>query len=374
MLSPLTGCWDNRPLSDLSIVAGVGIDKSADGKFLVTVQILDKSGSQVSSSEYDSEKSTTGVVGAAGDTIFEAISNIVPRMGDTLYFTHVQLMVIGEDVAKEGLDHIWDYFERFHETGRIFSVLVVKNGTAKSVLEAKPGTERIGALQVAQASEQTIYGENAAILSFTVTELLSQPLTGIVTGVIDAAAGATSLKDMIVEGGAVFKHGKLIGYLDNDESRGFLFASDKIKNTILTIANPAEDGKLVSIEVIRSSCKLTAEIADGKPKLCINVTAAGNIGAEQGSIDLTDKDKIKSLESETEALITDNIRAMTGKSQKEFHCDILNFSDMLNKHEYSSFNNIKDNWEELYSDADISIKAEFSITKPGVIKKPAFSE
>ncbi len=374
-LTLLTGCWDNRPVSDLSIVSGVGIDKSADDKIELTVQIIDKSGSQESSSVSLSSKSAspTITVSAQGDTIFEAVNNIIPSLGETIYFTHIQLMVIGEDAAKEGLAQIWDYFERDHEMGRIFRVLVVKDGTAKSVLEAKPETEKIGALQIAQASEQTTYGKNVELLSFKVTELLGQPLTGIVTGAI-VAGEAKALKDMKVEGGAVFKHGKLIGYLDSNDARGFLFASGKIRNTILTITNPAEEGKLISIEVIRSTCKLTAKLIDGKPMLGIEITAAGNIGEEQGGVDLTDKNEIKVLESEAKAMIEDNIRAMVEKSQKEFESDILSFNDLLYKNDYHAFSKIKDTWEELYRDTDISIKADLSIKMPGVIKKPAFKE
>ena len=373
ILTLLTGCWDNRPVPDLSIVTGVGIDRSADDKIEITLQIINKSGSHGSSFDsFTSKKpSSTVTVGAKGDTIFEAVNNLKPSLGEMIYFTHVQLMAIGEDAAKEGFEPIWDYFERDHEMGSNFSVLVVKNGTSKSVLEAEPETEMISAVQIAKASEQKTYGENVGIRSFEVTELLGQPLTGIVTGVIDAGE-AKSLKDMKVEGGAVFKHGKLVGYLDNNEARGLLFASGKIKNAVLTIANSAEEGKRVSIEVISSACKLKAVLTDGKPKFSIEVTASGNIGEEQGGVDLTDRKKVKALVSETVAVIEDSIRATIKKSQKELDSDILNFNDRLYKHDYHNFVKIKDNWEELYRDADFSITVDFLIEKSGVIKKPAF--
>lgn len=371
----LTGCWNNRPITDLAVVAGIGIDKAPDGNIEFTVQIISpsKSGGMLSSSGSSQGSGTTVTVSSEGATTFDAARNLIPMLSKKTYYSQVQLLLIGEGAAKGGLDKIWDFFERDHETSKTISVIVVKNGTAKSVLNANADVDQIGAVEVSDTVDSTAFGKNVRMMAYTVSELLSQPLTGIVTGAIDPN-GATALKDMKVEGGAVFKHAKLTGYLDNDETRGYLFAQNQIQSTILTIANPKETGDLVSIEVIGSTGKLTADMKDGKPKLGIEVNAYGNIGDEQGSADLTDEDDVKALESEAEALIAGNIRAMAEKSQKVFDCDILNFNDMLYKHNYSDFEKVKNNWDELYRNADISVKVQFSIRRPGIILRPAYNQ
>jgi spore germination protein KC len=370
----LTGCWNNRPITELAVVAGIGIDKAPDGNIEVTVQIISpsKSGGMQPSSGSSQSGSSTVTISSEGATTFDATRNLIPMLSKKAYYSQVKLLVIGEGAAKDGLDKIWDLFERDHETKTI-RVIVAKNGTAKSVLEANADVEQIGAVEISDTVDSTAYGKNVRIMAYTVSELLSQPLTGIVTGAIDPN-GATALKDMKVEGGAVFKHAKLAGYLDDDETRGYLFAENQIQSTILTIANPKEAGDLVSIEVIGSTGKLTADMEDGKPKLGIEINAYGNIGDEQGSADLTDEDDVMTLENEAEALIANNVKAMTEKSQKLFDCDILNFNDMLYKHNYSDFEKVKNNWDELYRNADISVKVQFSIKRPGIILKPAYNQ
>jgi spore germination protein KC len=371
----LTGCWNNRNITDLAIVTGIGIDKASDGNVEFTAQIISpsKSGGSQSGSGSSQSSGTTINVSAEGATVFDAARNLIPSLSQKAYYAHVQLLIIGEDAAKNGLDKIWDFFERDHETNKTMRAIVAKNGTAKSVLEASADVDQIGAVEVANTMDNTAYGKNIGTISYKVTELLSQPLAGIVIGVINPS-GATALKSMKVEGGAVFKYDMLEGYLDNDQARGYLFAANQLKSSILTIANPKEAGKLVSIEVINSSGKLTAELVNGKPKLGIEVTAKGNIGEEQGSEDLTDDKNVKTLTSEAETLIKENIKDMADQSQKVFDCDILNFNDILYKHHYSDFEKIKGNWDELYRNADINIKVQFLLDRHGMIKKPAYNQ
>lgn len=371
----LTGCWNNRNITELAIVTGMGIDIASDGNFEVTDQIISssKSGGSQSGSGSSQSSGTTINISAEGGTIFDAVRNLIPSLSQKAYYAHVQMLIIGEDAAKDGLDKIWDFFERDNETNQTMRVIVVKNGPAKSVLEASADVDQIGAVEVANTLDNTAFGKNVSTTSYKATELLSQPLAGLVIAAIDPS-GATELKKMKIQGGAVFKHAKLEGYLDNDQARGYLFAANQLKSSILTIANPKEAGKLVSIEVIGSSGKLTAEIVSGKPELGIEVTAKGNIGDEQGSADLTDDKNVKALASEAETLIKKNIKEMTDQSQKVFDCDILNFNDILYKHHYGDFEKMRDNWDELYRDANIDIKVQFLIVRPGMIKKPAYNQ
>jgi spore germination protein KC len=372
----LAGCGNNRNFNSLAIVTAIGLDKVEGGNIKFTIQIIGQSKqskSQMGSASSAGGSSTAINVSAEGATTFEAARNIIPKLSRKAYFAHLLLLVISEEMAKEGLDKIWDFFERDHEINRQFKVIVVKGGTAKSVIEATADIQQLGGVEISETIGNDAYGKNINIQGYEVSELLSEPMTGMVTGVIDPAR-ASKLTDMKVEGGAVFKNARLVGYLDGDETRGYLFASNQIKSTILTIENPKETGKLVSIEVIASNGKLTAVLKNGEPKLGIEITAYGNIGDEQGSADLTNLDDVQKLESETEARITREIRDMLKKSQKMFGSDILSFNDLLYKHHYKDFEKIKYNWDKLYRDTDIDIRVRFTVKRSGIITKPAYGQ
>lgn len=371
----LTGCWNNREITDLAIVVGMGIDKAPDGNIEMTVQIVStskSSGSQIDGSSFQGSDSTV-TVDAEGSTLFEATRNLIPSLSHKAYYSQMQLLVIGEDAAKGGLNDIWDFLERDHEINRLFRVLVVKSDTAKSVLEAKAGVGQIGAAEIANTIDDRDFGGNVNLRAYRMSELLSNPLTGIVTGSI-GTNGATDLTAMKIQGGAVFKHGILAGYLDTNQTKGYLFAQNQLQSTILAIANPKETGKLVSLEVIRSTGKLTAAMKNGKPKLGIEIDAFGNVGEEQGGADLSDEKDVNALQSEAEALISGNISDMLRQSQQVFDCDILGFNELLYKYHCSDFEKIQSNWNEVYRSADIGIQVRFQIKRPGIIKKPAYTD
>jgi spore germination protein KC len=378
MTLSLEGCWNNRNITDLGIITALGIDRADNGNFELTFQIISPSsqgGSQSGSSSGSSQSgsSSTIEISSEGTTIFDAARNIIPKLSKKAYYSQIQLLVISDEVAKDGLDKIWDFFERDHEVSRLFRVIVVKTGTAKSIIEATAPVDPIGAVEISDSIDNTSLGKNVKIQAFKVSELLSEPLTGLVTGVINPD-GSNKLTDMKVDGGAVFKNGKLAGFLDDDETRGYLFASNQIQSTILTVANPEEAGDLVSIEVIGSSGKLTADMINGKPKLGVEIEAYGNIGEEQGGANLADLDDVKKLESECEALIADDIRDMTNESQKTLDSDILNYNDMLYKYHYNDFEKLKGNWNTIYSNTDIDINVQFTIKRSGIITKPAYTD
>ena len=372
----LGGCWDNREITNIEIVTGVGIDKTPDGAIEITAQIISpsKSGGSQSSSGYSQNSGSTINITAVGATVSDAAFNLVAKTGKNMLLMHTQLMVISEAAAKDGLGKIWDYFERDHEVSRMMWIMIAKNGTAKSVLDSSPDIENINAVQITDTFDTKVnFGKTAGIQSFKVSELLSEPRTGIVTSVIEPD-GLTDLKDMKVEGSAVLVHSKLAGYLDADETRGYLFAANQEYGTILNIANPEEKGRLVAIEVVTSDGKLTAEMKDGKPVLGIEIKAQGNISDEQGGADLTDENDVKTLQRESEALISQNIQLAVMKSQKVFDCDIFDFNGLLYKYHYSDFQKIADNWDELYKNTDIKISVLFQLQRPGVILKPAYKQ
>jgi spore germination protein KC len=374
-----SGCWDNRDITQLIMVSGIGVDKAPDGSIEVTVQIIShpqQGGAQSGSGFSQSSSQSTGgtiITSAEGSTVADAVFNLVPKIGQNVYLMHTQLMVIGEAAAYDGIDKIWDYFERDHESSRTMWVIVAKGSTAKSVLTAKPELENINAVEITDTMQENVnFGKVIGIKAFKVSDTLSQPRAGLVLSVIEPAA-SDMLKDMNVQGGAVFKHAKLVGYLDTDETRGYLFAANQLYGTMINIEDPKEKGRSVSVEIIKSDGKLNAAMTNGKPELSIEIEANGNIAGVQGSQDITDGNDIKALTDETEDVIRQNISEAIVKSQKNYDSDILDFNNLLYKYHYSDFQKIAGNWDAVYKNADINIDVKVILQRSGIIKKPAFN-
>jgi spore germination protein KC len=162
----------------------------------------------------------------------------------------------------------------------------------------------------------------------------------------------------------------LIGFLEPLETRGFLFAKDEIKSTIINIPSPLGNEKKVSIEIVRSKGRIFSKVANGKPILGIEVKAEGNIGEQQENEDLTSDDNIEVLEKLVQGEISREIEGTLKVTQKIFKSDIFGFIDELYKNYYSEWTNVVSNWCDVYSDTPVNVEVQFNIRRPGLIKKP----
>lgn len=78
---------------------------------------------------------------AVGKTIREANSMIQSRMSRELYYSHHRMIVIGEQLAKEGMSDVLDIVARFPEN-RLTAYLVMTKGKGIELLNAQPQFER----------------------------------------------------------------------------------------------------------------------------------------------------------------------------------------------------------------------------------------
>lgn len=112
----LTGCWNYRELSDLSISTGISIDKEEDG-YKVGMLISNAQKIQGNSKEGESQ---TIVIEAKGKTVMEAIKNIELKSPKEIYIRHLLVVVVSEEVAEEGLNKILDYLFREPQSRKCF--------------------------------------------------------------------------------------------------------------------------------------------------------------------------------------------------------------------------------------------------------------
>ena len=101
-----TGCWDYKKIDDLTLVAGVAIDRSDNGiGYKVSLETIDFS----MSVQENSVK--TQIIQLEGNTIFEAFNKTKTQIVKQLYFPDMQILCISEKIAAE--DGLKDIVESF---------------------------------------------------------------------------------------------------------------------------------------------------------------------------------------------------------------------------------------------------------------------
>src|SRR4051812_32078859 len=89
----LSGCWNYREIDNMSIAAGVAIDKSENNKYLMTVEIVEIKGGMES-------KTVVHTISMTGDTLFDTIRNTISLSGKRIYWSHTKVLILSQDIAR----------------------------------------------------------------------------------------------------------------------------------------------------------------------------------------------------------------------------------------------------------------------------------
>lgn len=129
----LSGCWDKKELNEVALVIGVGLDKVEDESYKITAQVIKPSSGQ---DKAGGSELPTWSISATGKTVMSAIRNLNESSPRRLYWAHLQIIIFGEELARESLSPIITWFERDRDS-RAGSYLIVTNGLAEDLLNQK---------------------------------------------------------------------------------------------------------------------------------------------------------------------------------------------------------------------------------------------
>ncbi|NBI05964.1 Ger(x)C family spore germination protein [Senegalia massiliensis] len=371
----LIGCWDKRELSEITIASAVGIDKVED-EYLVTVQIINPS--EIAGRELTgrSEVSTYRV---KGKTVFEALRKLTRDVPRKVYLGHLMILMIGEELAKEGIIDVLDFFSRDHELRTDFYIVVTKDSMATDVLNVLTAIEKIPAEKLYDSLEmaEKSWGNVRAVqLDQLISDLINTGKDAILTGVslIGQKQDNNSMENVnevkpknIIrsEDIAVFNGDKLVGWLTQNESRGYNAIVDNLKNTVITI--PCNEKNNLAVELLKSKSKMKSEIKQGIPNITVKIDLEVNIADVGCNIDIKKTDNIKELEKNLENQV-ESYMNLSIKKAKKLKSDIFGFGLELHRKHPKEFKELRDNWEDEFSHLDINIKVKSKIRGTGTTK------
>ncbi|WP_336634860.1 Ger(x)C family spore germination protein [Lysinibacillus fusiformis] len=379
----LSGCWSKRELSELALVAAFGIDY-IDDEFAISVQVIDPS--QVSSKQPSGGKSPVVTYHANGKTVFEAVRKILALSPRKLYFAHLQLVVIGEELAKNGLRDTVDFLARDQEIRNDFTLIVSQQATAKDVLnvltpiEKVPANRMLNSLKVTQDAWGstldvdiedlvTDLGVSNQYFVLSAIEVLGDKSLGIDQTNVDRIETPVKLK---FTGLAIFNEDKLVGYMDEYDSKSFNYLNDKIKSTIEIISCPS-DGELTT-EITQSNTKTKGIIKDGKPTINVSIDIVQNVAEVKCDIDLTELKTIDWINRQTEEHIKKNLDKVLNTLQENYRADILGYGEAIHRTDPKFWKNIKNDWEEIYPGVEVNVKVNANTQGLGTLQNSKLKE
>ncbi|NHN30668.1 Ger(x)C family spore germination protein [Paenibacillus agricola] len=374
-----TACWNRRELNELSIVMAMGIDQTKNG-FLITIQMVNAQ--EIASKGGSGYSTPITVYHAEGDTIFEALRRLTSKIGREVYLSHIRVIVIGEALARKGIAEVLDFLSRDHEIRTDFYMTVARESRAEEVLKILTPEEKIPANKMFSTLE--VSQRNWAVVSkVTIDNLLSNilsegsnpVLTGIqVNGDPEVGRNKQSVEmtdpEVIIQyiGMAAFQKDKLVGWLNEDESKGLNYTLGKVKRTVINVACP--QGGKVAVQLIRTDRKIKATVSEGEPTILIELKAEGNIGDVECQLDVTDVKALPEIQKEIEDSIHSKIQAVVNKSQQKLKTDILGLGEALHRDQPKLWKQLKENWQQSFVDLHVDIEVNAKIRRIGTVAEP----
>lgn len=361
----LSGCQSARNLNSISIVVGMGVDKSPNSdQLLVTFQIVKPEALQNPSPDKDgSGGKAYWNTSQAGETIFDAARNVTHQTGKKLYFSHSDIIVLGKTLAEEGLQKVTDFFLRNTEM-RPKSWILIANESAEEIFNIETASDKIPSQNIAKTVQN--FNSTSHFKAISVQDFTSSLLTGTTSPVIPliTVTGKDPAK-VKVDGLAVFKKDKMVGTLNEIESRGLLWVTGDVKDGVIPINSLDDKGKL-SVEIISAKSKITPEIKDGNITMHIKIQMEGAITEQTTPQNLAALPVIASLNQNLASAIEQEIFAAINKS-KAFSADIFGFGDMIHKQFPQEWAELKNDWPAAYLSITPDLAIEAKITRTNAL-------
>lgn len=387
------GCNGGRETDEVAYVIAMGIDAAPGGRLKVTYRIA-KPGALAGESVVDKE--TSVLVTITAESLAIARDRMNTAVARTMNISHVKAILIGEELARRGVDDIISPTMRFREYRGSMFIHVAVGATAEAVLRAnKPSIETVGSryVEAHMATAPWTGAYPAAFLHEFYSRLKGGTGSPFATAVtinpvddtprpLTAAAPPDKAAEYLGsgvgrEGGnpvsfggtAVFRRDKMVGVLSDEETRAFMLLLGELNRSFVTVEDPLVPKKGVNIWLRPGGpVRVDIELPDGRAAIRIEVPLEGEITAIPSGIRYEGDQYRQLLEEQVSIAIKADIDKMITRTQA-MGADVAD----LGKHirpkfrTYAEFR--KYDWDSVYPQAEVTVKVTTRLRRSGLMWK-----
>lgn len=371
----LSGCWSLHELNNLSIVVGMGIDKVGD-KFKVTVQLVNP-GQVVVKKAGGNNFSPVITYEETGVTIPDALTRMTAKSPRRLYYAHMRIIIIGEDVARDGISRPLDFISRNREMRTDFYFVIARNSSASEVLKVTSPMDPIPANNMyskLENSDKTWAATTTMTLDQLIKDLSRQGKSPVMTGIEilgNPRSGQKMSNDQRVappviskySGAAIFKSDRMVGWLNEDETQAMNYIQNKVTRSSGVLSCPHGKGT-ISLEIIRASSTIQSTMRNGMPEFDVFIRSEQDISAIECDIDIASNKFVDEVKELADKKMEQFLAASIAKVQKQYATDIYGFGDELHRENPRAWHKV-DNWNELFRKVPIRFHADIHIRRIG---------
>ena len=369
----LSGCWDRREINDVAFVVATGLDKEED-QYRVTVQVplpgqlggIGKSGGGGGTSggkPYFNDSVAAATVRKANEMQQRSLSR-------QLYFAHRRVVLIGEELAKEGIAPLMDILGRVPQN-RLTAFLLVTKGTARDMMTADVPTEQFPAEVMRELAQNSMKQPRTLkhVINTIVTDGVDTAIPYAEISETQPGKGGQPHRVIRMAGLAVFAHNRLTGVLQGDQGSAVLLAMNQARRPVFTVPAPTGSG-LITALLQENSGRLRVKMEGETIRVRIDIDGKGYVVENQSDCDLASENNMSRVGYAVAERIRASIMESMDKLQHEYHSDPIGIGDALYRSDPDAWKKLRKNWEDEYAKVQVEVNALVHIEHTGIYTAP----
>ncbi len=355
----LTGCWNYIDLNEIEIVSGIAVDiDPLTGQYLLTFETVD-----VETNVKESGPKPK-IIQAEGRTIFDSARNAKMREQHKLFFSDMQLLVLGQEVLQnQNVEGLLSWFLSDAEVRETMHITVSAEEHAKDILlKGKSTTAGITSyiLHDILSRDNAITASTNDVMLYEAYDILKTEGMSLTLPLLHLVqSGDEKVNEL--SGLAVFKGQRMVGTLNPEETKYFLFVMDMVKGGLITLPLGNEERYDISLEIRENHSKVSYEYKNGEIVMHIKTDTDVYLDEAEKSIDMTNKQQIEGLEKAAGEIVGQNIQKTIQKVQREYNSDIFGFGNTINQSNHTLWKKLSPDWDKLFAQLKVQVESKVRI-------------
>lgn len=362
MLS-LTACWDHVEISEMLVIAGIGLDADVSGQtYYATVEIINV--------EADGDKNIAAeIVEGKGDTIPGAIENAMLMAGGVMFGNHCKVIVLGESLARSGIGTVIETVLRSPDFNKTVDILIAKESDAKDIFTKKTVVNDVISYELAK-----ILRKNEKTRKNTISTgayMLHESLSGRYASSVIPTVHVERNRDedvLSVDGCAVLTGDRLQCFLDGDQCKLLHIVTRNSGEIMMTMrgGNPLDTP--VNVKIINSRVSLHPRMNGNELRMDVAVYAKATLeDAVLTGYDMTSRESGEFLSERISRELSADIHALIETVQSVCAADIFGFALEYQDAYRSEWMYLQKDWPARFKNMQVSVDCDTQVTGSGLI-------
>jgi spore germination protein KC len=334
------------------------------------------------------------IAASSGFILGDAERHLYAHVTRPIFWQHMRVLIISEDLARTNLASIVDYLDRVAAFRRKM-LLLVTPGKARDALALEEPVEKLSGQAIYNLAREGFKHSQAYYPSDINDFLKALSIKGIEpvlarleinrpkepepTPAIDKQDDNKGELPETLEmsGSAVFKTEKMVGWLNSEETKGLLWVRGKAKNVMLVLKYPGSKDKeeLISIISQRVNSSIRPELINGKLQMTVDIKTEGRISGQSFTTrDPSKPENIKLLDQQYAGSIKRQVRQALTRAQGKYNADVFGFGLAVSRKYPKLWKGLGPKWDDQFRRLGVNIKVTAYIRRMGLTLKPTKRE